>query len=41
MNRNHSLEFRLTGIRFQFVQNGINERELKKIVEEEINEMGQ
>jgi hypothetical protein len=29
---------RLTGIRFQFVQNGINERELKKIIDEELRE---
>jgi hypothetical protein len=29
---------RLTGIRFQFVQNGINERELKKIIDKELRE---
>jgi hypothetical protein len=29
---------RLTGIRFQFVQNGINEKELKKIIDIELGE---
>lgn len=30
---------RITGNRFQFVQNGINERELKEIMENEIKEL--
>jgi hypothetical protein len=31
---------RITGLRFQFVQNGLNEKELKKIIEDEIEEIG-